>query len=70
MSPLANASTTLVGTTLSRNSVVDCIFPGPAYCATDFVSRLAGSMFMPAPGSSALMIARPTTRESVLTASK
>ena len=70
ISPFANASTTVFGMTFSRNSVVDCILPGPAYCATALVSRLAGSMFIPAPGWNRLMMTRPTSRARVLTASK
>ena len=50
ISPFANASTALFGMIASRNSVVVCILPGAAYCAIAFVSSVAGSTFMPAPG--------------------
>ena len=47
MSPLAKASTTLVGMMLIRKSVVVCILPGPTYLSMPLVSSVLGSTFMP-----------------------
>ena len=70
ISPFANASTTVFGITLRRNSVVLCICPGLVYAATAFVSSVAGSTFIPAPGWTTLTIVRPTSSAMVLTISK
>ena len=50
--------------------IINLFQPGAAYCATDLVSRVAGSTFIPAPGCKTLIITSPTIRASVLTASK
>ncbi len=70
ISPLAKASTTVVGMALSRNSVTDCIFFGSAYAATEAVSSVAGSTFMPLPGRSTLITINPRIRAAVLITSK
>ena len=70
ISPLANASTALLGIIFIKKSVVVPIFPGPVYATIPLVSKLAGSMFMPAPGWSTFTTTKPTIKAIVLTISK
>ena len=70
ISPLANASTSVLGMIASRKSVVLCILLGSVYEATAFMSIDFGSMFMPAPGATTLTMISPTISAIVLTTSK
>ena len=70
ISPLANASTIVVGMMCMMNSVVVSILPGPVYCAIALASSVAGSIFMPAPGLTTLTMISPTINAIVLTISK
>ena len=70
MSPLANASTTLVGMTLSRKSVMLCDWPALRVLRDGAGVERAGSMFMPAPGFTTLTTTSPMMSASVLTTSK
>ena len=70
MSPLAKASTTLVGMMFMMKSVVDTILPGAAYIATLLLSSVLTSTFIPAPGFQTLTTTRPMISAKVLTISK
>src|SRR5574343_1443287 len=70
MSPLAKASTTLVGMMFITYSVVVCILPGPTYLSIPLVSSVLGSTFMPTPGCQTLTTTKPMISAIVLTTSK
>ena len=70
MLPFANASTTLVGIISMKNPTASCCFAAEVYVESDFVSSVAGSIFIPAPGCRTLTTTSPIMRAMVETISK
>ena len=54
---------------MMKSTVLKCA-PEVVYCATDLVSSVVGSTFMPAPGWTMVTITSPISRAKVVTTSK